>query len=469
MKHIRILPAMLRSVMREGLFLIALLAATVIGLPGLGAATITVTNGNDNGPGSLRQALADAVNGDTVNFDSSLNGQLITLTSSQLLVNKSITITGPGREQLWIRRSDALGTPEFRLFYISSGNTVTISGLNMTGGKATSDVGGGIYNDQNNTLTLSNCVMGGNSAAMGGAIFNRNAMLIINDSAIDFNVGDSGGGCIYNSGVSSGNATLTINNSVVSNGWATSGLGGGIYNDGGFSGSATLTIANSIVMSNSAVLGGGIYNDGAVSGNAALTVSNTTFSINNATNNGGGICNDGISGNARLTVTNCTFSGNRATTGGGIYSDGRNVGVATVRIGNTILHVGPAGGGANLFNNSGTVTSLGYNLSSDNSSTYLNATGDQNSTDPLLGPIQDNGGPTLTYELLSGSPAINAGDPNFTPPPDYDQRGPGYPRILNNRVDIGAFEALATPTPTPTPTPTATPRGHVRPHPTPHH
>ena len=476
MKHIRILPAMLRSVMHEGLFLIAVLAATAVGLPSLGAATITVTNGNDSGPGSLRQALADAVNGDTINFDSSLNGQLITLTSSQLLVNKSITIAGPGRDQLWIRRSDALGTPEFRIFYISSGNTVTISGLNMTGGKASSDLGGGIYNDQNSTLTLSSCVIGGNSAAMGGAIFSRNATLIINDSAIDFNVADSGGGCIYNSGVSSGNATLTINNSVVSNGWSTSGLGGGIYNDGGFSGSATLTIANSILMSNSAVLGGGIYNDGAVSGNAALTISNTTFSINRATNNGGGICNDGISGNARLTVTNCTFSGNRAITGGGICSDGRNLGVATVRIGNTILHVGPAGGGANLVNNSGTVTSLGYNLSSDNSSTYLNAIGDQNSTDPLLGPIQDNGGPTLTYALLSGSSAIDAGDPSFTPPPDYDQRGPGYPRIFNNRVDIGSFESQVTPTPTPTPTstptptPSATPRGHKQPHPhpTPH-
>ena len=116
--------------------LIALLGAVAVGLPSLHGATITVTDITDSGVGSLRQALVDANDGDTIDFDSSLNGQLITLTSSQLLVNKSITITGPGRDQLWIRRSDALGTPEFRLFYISSGNTVTISGLNMTGGKA---------------------------------------------------------------------------------------------------------------------------------------------------------------------------------------------------------------------------------------------------------------------------------------------------------------------------------------------
>src|SRR5258705_13377049 len=76
------------------------LSALCLIAPRTQAATITVANTNDNGPGSLRQALADAVNGDTINFDPSLNGQAITLTSSQLLVNKSITITGPGADQL---------------------------------------------------------------------------------------------------------------------------------------------------------------------------------------------------------------------------------------------------------------------------------------------------------------------------------------------------------------------------------
>jgi hypothetical protein len=58
----------------------------------------------------------------------------------------------------------------------------------------------------------------------------------------------------------------------------------------------------------------------------------------------------------------------------------------------------------------------------------------------MLGPLQDNGGPTLTHALLPGSPAINAGDPNFTPPPLYDQRGPGFDRIVKGRIDIGSFE-----------------------------
>ena len=77
----------------------------------------------------------------------------------------------------------------------------------------------------------------------------------------------------------------------------------------------------------------------------------------------------------------------------------------------------------NIFNNGGTVTSDGYNLSSDDGGGYLTGPGDQINTDPLLSPLQDNGGPTFTHALLPGSPAIDAGDPAFTPPPFNDQRG----------------------------------------------
>jgi len=88
----------------------------------------------------------------------------------------------------------------------------------------------------------------------------------------------------------------------------------------------------------------------------------------------------------------------------------------------------------------GAVTSDGYNLSSDDRGGFLTATGDQININPMLGPLQDNGGPTLTHALLPGSPAINAGDPNFIPPPDFDQRGPGFTRVVCGRIDIGAFE-----------------------------
>src|SRR5690349_5999653 len=102
MKHTRIL------------LLIVLLAAAAVGSSRLDPATITVTNRNDNGTGSLRQALADAVDGDTINFNSSLNGQTITLTSGELLVDKGVTINGPGANMLAV---DANHTS--RVFYIA--------------------------------------------------------------------------------------------------------------------------------------------------------------------------------------------------------------------------------------------------------------------------------------------------------------------------------------------------------------
>jgi hypothetical protein len=136
--------------------------------------------------------------------------------------------------------------------------------------------------------------------------------------------------------------------------------------------------------------------------------------------------------------------------GGGIF----NQAVAQFQIGDTVLNAGSSG--VNIFNN-GTATSFGYNLSSDDGGGVLTGTGDLINTDPMLGPLQNNGGPTFTHALLPGSPAIDAGDPSFAPPPNFDQRGPGFDRVVNGRIDIGSFEVQAGSTPTPTPTATATP------------
>jgi hypothetical protein len=118
-------------------------------------------------------------------------------------------------------------------------------------------------------------------------------------------------------------------------------------------------------------------------------------------------------------------------TGGTILNGG------AAQIGDTVLNAGEIGG---TIVNQGTFTSLGYNLASDDGGGVLTGPGDQVNTDPLLGPLQDNGGPTFTHELLPASLAIDAGDPNFTPPPDYDQRGPGFSRVVNGRIDAGSFE-----------------------------
>ena len=184
-------------------------------------------------------------------------------------------------------------------------------------------------------------------------------------------------------------------------------------------------------------VGGGIFNGW----NA--TVINSTISGNSGPANGiggGGIGNGSFS----LTVEDCTFSGNSAHSGGAIY----NWTGGTIRVGDTVFNAGATGG--TLFNNSGTITSRGYNLTSDKGGGFLTATGDQANTDPMLGPLQDNGGPTFTHALLPGSPAIDMGDPNFdpnafTPPLSDDQRGSSFSRVVNGRVDIGAFEVQAPP------------------------
>ena len=234
------------------------------------------------------------------------------------------------------------------------------------------------------------------------------------------------GGGIFNE------AILTIVSSTFSGN--TAGLGGGIFNAG------TLSVIDSTVSGNSANLGAGMYNNG-----TNTTITNSTFSSNTALE-GGGIVN-----HFPMQITLCTFGNNSF---GGVLNTG------TLEIGNSILNAGASG--ANISNGSGgTVMSLGYNVSSDDGSGFLNGPGDQINTDPLLGPLQDNGGPTFTHALLPDSPAIDAGDPKFTPPPFFDQRGPGFLRMRNGRIDVGSFEVqsgtLQSPTPTPTATLTASP------------
>ena len=139
----------------------------------------------------------------------------------------------------------------------------------------------------------------------------------------------------------------------------------------------------------------------------------------------------------------------------------RNIGAPLLTMGNTIFNASP--GGHSIISDFGTVTSYGYNVSSDDGGGYLSGPGDQINTDPLLGPLQDNGGLTFTRALLPGSPAINAGDPNFVGPPDYDQRGPDFERVKGGRIDVGSFEVQNPPTPTATPRQTPLPRARPSP------
>src|SRR5262249_32652735 len=152
-----------------------------------------------------------------------------------------------------------------------------------------------------------------------------------------------------------------------------------------------------------------------------VLVTNSTLSGNSANHSGGAII---LNGAGTVEVMHCTVTGNSARLGVG--------GLDRCVVGNTIFQRGPNGRNVNVL-------SLGSNLSDDRSGDLIGP-GDQRDKDPKLGPLQDNGGPTLTQEPLPGSPAINRGNPNFTPPPQFDQRGAGHPRVVNGRIDIGSVE-----------------------------
>ncbi len=166
------------------------------------AKTITVHSTTDDGPGSLRQAIVQASSGDKINVV--VNGT-ITLTSGELLINKNLTISGPGPHGI------ISGNNTSRVFHITPGLTVTLDGLTITNGAASqdpddfpADAGGGIFSDHAK-LSANNCTLTGNAASFGGAIFSNSidggsASLTINNTTITNNSANYAGGGIFAGG-----------------------------------------------------------------------------------------------------------------------------------------------------------------------------------------------------------------------------------------------------------------------------
>jgi hypothetical protein len=244
------------------------------------------------------------------------------------------------------------------------------------------------------------------------------------------------GNGIYNLG------TLTIDNSTIRGNQA--GVGGGIYNDAG-----TVTINDSTIRGNLAKNVGAIENRGG----GTVTINNSTISGNSATASHGGIANQQgtmtinsstITGNSRNAVVNAgkmTINNSTLSTNSGLQGLGGNlIAGGTTILQNTILSNSPSDG--NCYGN---ITSNGYNLSNDNTCN-LNGAGDLNNTDPMLGKLGNHGGPTQTIPLLSGSPAIDAGNPSGCTDGQghllrTDQRGKARPdKEDSGGCDMGAYE-----------------------------
>jgi hypothetical protein len=360
--------------------------------------------GGDLGGGHSRGDLRFCINksnsepGPDV-IDINVNGT-ISLTGPLPVLASDMEIQGPGVGLLTLNANAVT-----RAFTVASGADVEIFGLTMTGGKPPDLAGGAILNA--GTLVLRAVRITGNQAfnslnwtwnTYGGGIANNGNLTVI-DSSID------------------NNFTAAEDNEA---------LGGGIYN----SASGTLSVYSSTIGSNVAGdnffccdgYGGAIYNAG------SAVVFNSTIVANEAKNLGGGIFVRPGTDTFTL-ISHSTVAGNR---GGGIYCLGGD----DVYLRNTIVAMNVQG------DVRGVVISGGYNLIGNSNGASGFADTDILNVDPMLDQIKDNGGPTLTVALLPGSPAIDAGD--NADAPEWDQRGPGYPRIVNGRIDIGAFEVQAT-------------------------
>ncbi|PWB77182.1 MAG: hypothetical protein C3F07_02520, partial [Anaerolineales bacterium] len=320
--------------------------------------------------------------------------------------------------------------------------TMTVTGSIFLNNHAVG--GGGVYNKGDLTITESS-FSNNTASSYGGGMWNDSGNVILTDSSFTGNYANGGGAGIENFGA--GNS-LVITNSVFSNNSVSSdyGSGGGIEHSGGtIDEPGLLTITNSIFVNNSARNGGGIYTTGTAmvasstfvdntaigfDGGAiyhflggTLTVANSTFYNNSANYSGGGISS---SAGDSLILINNSFSNNSAgDKGGGIYA-------GDVSYANNIIANSTSGGDCHIYG----VISINKNNLVEDGSCIASLSGD-----PKLGLLADNGGPTQTMALQSGSPAIDAGDDvacAASPINNLDQRG--MTRPMGTHCDIGAYE-----------------------------
>jgi predicted outer membrane repeat protein len=386
--------------------LLLLLSLSLAALKPVRAAGVV---GNGTPASCTEAAFRDAVEGGgSVTFNCGTNPHTITISTS--VVTTTTTVDGGGLITLH-------GENLRQIFLVLENGDLSLRDITLS--DANFGSGAAIFIDHDATARLDGVTIR-NSRAEG-----------------------SGGGAIYNNG------TLFVDHSVFEGNRANS-EGGGIMNNGG-----EATISYSTFRGNRAQTGGGILNSG-----GQVTVTNSLFVENEATGNGGGV--NAVSGSVNLT--NVTFAQNKADRGGGLYTSGFvNILNSTFRhnranLGGALFNMSETHTKNSIFadswNQNGTATNLncdgpsvisdGYNIVDDGTCVpEMNppTPGDRRNTDPMLGPLEDNGGPTLSMLPLQGSPAIDGG--TNVGCPATDQRG--YARPVGATCDVGATEYGAEP------------------------
>lgn len=445
-------------------FRVLLVSSVILALASVSAhsAVLTVTNTQDGGPGSLREAVAAAMAGDTIEFnlptsDPGYNNSTgiftVTLTTGEIVIAKDLTIAGPSAANVAVSGNHAT-----RIFHITGGD-VAISTISLIDGRAkgadgvfggdgTPGIGGAVLNQGN--LVFNGCTFEGNTAlggtgghavtagkggdGRGGAIANENTLVLVACTLADNSALGGLAGTFVHTGVHSGGGTGGV------------GSGGAIHNGA----AGTLTLSNCTITSNSSA-GADAQRFGDISSYGAPA-------------EGGGIANFG-----NLTIVHCTVANNAAfggdpytatylgpydgakSSGGGLYDAPGSVTVIRDSLLAPNETFGGASGGAPANPGAatgpdvnGAVTSQGHNLlgRSDGCSGFTSddqqgGTTDDTRLDPRLGALGNYGGATETLPLLPGSPAIDSGD---SAEPARDQRG----FVRAGSPDIGAFEYQGT-------------------------
>lgn len=468
-----------------------LLAAALLLVPA-SAGAATVANTNDAGPGSLRQAIVDAAPGETITIPAGT----YTLTSGELAIAKSLTLSGEGPAATVIRSGGA-----FRVFHLTGvANEVTFTDLAIRDGLAafaTTSEGGGILSEQA-SLTLRRVLVADNEAnptnpmvlTLGGGLSVVGAAATkvgIFDSTFSGNVANGSGGpgqagaLTEGGGIHANGATVTIANSTFT-GNLSDGSGGddptappntqnaSITAGGGVELRSPLpgtSISNSTFVGNVADSSGGPGSASSIGeggglqiraeGMSSVTLSQITVTGNSIRHSTPSIASGGgarlrTAGPGTVAILSSTFAGNTVPSGGGINQSGGNIAWEKgATIANSVITGGSGTNGANCSQPLA-AASLGFNLESSDECGFA-APGDRVNTDPQLGPLQDNGGPTATMLPAPTSPLLDQGSARGL---TADQRG--LPRTVDftslpnavvagaDGTDIGAVELQPTTT-----------------------
>jgi hypothetical protein len=397
-----------------------------------------VANCDDDGPGSLRAAVTGAASGDTIDLTALTCSTITLATGAIAIMIDSLALEGPGRGLLAID-----GSQLDRVLVHPYGGTLHVRGVTLRNGRITAEnfdiTGGGCIASAGYLLVEDSTVRDCSSAAIGsygGGIYAyslalRNSTLASNHALgvhVDAGTAAFGGGAfVYQ---------MLVEDSTVSGNradhdiapWRSSyDIGGGIVSVRG-----GLVSGSSIDTNFADGRGGGIATF------TSMSVSNSTFSGNVAAAGTGGALF--IRRPSIFDIGNSTISANVATEGGG----GIWAGAASAYLRSTIVHGNSGGSGAMDIENSFGMTIVGSANIVGEAGALVTLPADTIELDPLLGPLQFNGGITRTHALGAGSPAVDAGSNDSNLP--NDQRGSLFPRVAGQGPDIGAFEQQGAPT-----------------------